>query len=123
MIELPVFAWVQTPEVKAVLGDDVRVYPFASAPHEADLEYPYCTYTFIAGAPENTLCGTTDTQNQRIQFDAWGITDESSFAAARAVEGALKSHGYVVSYNMRERDSQTKMYRVSFDMEFWHDGY
>lgn len=123
MVEFPVFRWLQTDEVKSVFGEDVRVYPYDSAPHSDNLELPYCVYAYISGVNEPSLQGNTGVGGHRYQFDVYASSGKTSRDAAGIIERALGDYGYTVSYNIRERDPVTKNYRISFDMEFFADGH
>lgn len=116
MIDPQVWQWLKDDgDVKAALGNDPRIYPFDDVPHAADLKLPYCVWQYVAGTNEFTLCGNSDTETARIQFDVYGAHCDDARKAAQAIEAALAPYGYTVSYNVRARDPETKNYRYSWD--------
>jgi hypothetical protein len=113
------------PEVIAVLGDNpLRFYPFGEAdeePLDADAapRPVYATWQTINGRPENYLSERPDMDWYRVQIDVWAPRGSIADAAADALRNALEPHGYMVSLNLDGRDPETRLYRISFDFEFW----
>src|SRR5690625_1184907 len=116
MIDPPIWQWLENDaDVKSILGDPPRICAFDDAGHAATLKTPYCVWQFISGTNFSGLCGNTDAESGRIQFDVYGKTVGDARDAAQAIERALQPHGYTVSYNVRMRDPETKLYRYSWD--------
>ena len=108
------------PSVQAVLGDDpMRFYPFGEADEEVQKPAVYATWQIVSGLPQNKLSGRVDLDWFRVQLDVWGKVTTEVEAAANALRAALEPRGYMVSINPEGRDPETRLYRMSFDFEFW----
>lgn len=103
--------------VTALLGSNpCRVYPFGEAPQ--GVASPYATWATVSGVPENYLGDLPDTDNHSVQMDVWGDTSKSVLEAAKALRDALEPHAYIVAWRGTSRDTETKRYRFSFDVDF-----
>lgn len=102
--------------VKVALGSNpVRLYPFGEAPQ--GVSRPYATWQTVTGTPENYLAQRPDSDTFRAQLDVYADSATAARNAAKALRDALEPHGYVVSWNGEMRDTDTNLYRVSFDWE------
>lgn len=117
-----------TPAVFAMLKDDAgvaaqfgagaaRVYVPGDVPEGATT--PYASWQTISGTAENYLSERPDMDAFRVQFDVYASTRPAAKVAAEALRDALEPHGHQISFNLDERDDTTKLYRMSFDFEFW----
>lgn len=96
-----------------------RVYPDL-APQTA--VKPFLVYGQVGGVPSNTLCGNTDVQNGRFQFDVWATTRAQASTLMRQVEAIMTAPpfrgvsqgGLVASY-----DEATKSYGARWDVSLW----
>ena len=119
-----IYAWLQTVALRALLGDPPRATPAGEeeAPDSlADKQerQPYITWQIVVGSAENYLAESPDIDQYRIQWDVYGITDSQSWQVLNALRQALEPHGHEVSFNLDQRDSDTRLYRKSVDFEFW----
>lgn len=125
-MRLDLYALVQADAaVIAALGDEpMRFFPFGEADEEplaadAAPRATYATWQTINGAPENYLADRPDMDWYRVQIDVWSQRGSDADAAADALRDALEPHGHQASVNMDGRDTETRLYRISFDFEFW----
>lgn len=112
----PVFAIAAADAaVQTALGlSPVRLYPFGEAKGNTA---PYATWQIVTGSPENYMGQRPDSDTFRAQLDVYAATVTAARNAAKALRDALEPHGYVVSWNGEMRDTDTNLYRVSFDWE------
>lgn len=113
----PVFATAAAdPAVQSALGSNpTRLYPFGEAPQ--GVAKPYAVWQTVSGNPENYLAGRPDSDTFRAQIDVYADTATAARNAAKALVRALELSGYVVSFNGESRESDTNLYRFSFDWE------
>lgn len=105
------------PTVQALLGGTVpRIFPFGSAPQ--DVVKPYVVYQWVGGEPYNMLNCRPDADQVSLQVDAYGTTQQSTTAVAKAIRHAIELNAYVTSYRGDLRDDETKLYRTSFDVDW-----
>ncbi len=108
-------------EIKAALsatfGD--RVFP-DTAP--AQTLKPFCTFQQVGGVPSNSLCGNTDKQNARVQFNVWADTREQANMLMRTIEAMLteSSFGGVSQGSLIAiYDEPTRTRGARQDLSFW----
>lgn len=106
----------ESPGVIAALGGPIpRLYPFGEAPQ--GVARPYATYQMVSGNPFNTL--TTPNSDQiSLQVDVFGQTQADATAAFTALRDAVQQHAYVSGYNINGRESDTGLWRLSFDVDW-----
>lgn len=108
-------------QVLALLGaPEPRIYPWGENDDQA-VVYPYCTWLQIGGGPDNYLAGRPDSDRCALQIDVWSKDDDNVQAAALALRDAIELHCYITSWRVHPRDPATRIYRVSFDVD-WHTG-
>lgn len=105
--------------VRAALGDPPRFSDFGDA--EQDGAKPYATQQVVYGNPENYLSGLPDTDAIGVQMDVFGKDMKLTKAAARALRNAFERTAYVVGYGPQGREPDTRLYRVTFTVEFKPD--
>ena len=99
-----------------VLGGPLpRLYPFGEAP--AGVEKPYAVYQMVSGAPLNTLT-VPESDQIGIQIDVFGRTQAEATKAFIALRNAVQTKGYVTGYNANEREDETNLWRLSFDVDW-----
>lgn len=113
----------QDSTVQALLGtggvnDPVRLYPFGLAPQKEARIYPYATYQNISGFPENFLSERPQDDHYTVQVDVYGKNAASVRAVSLALNNALELDAYIVRFGDEDRDSETKNYHYSFDVDF-----
>jgi hypothetical protein len=123
-VRFNVYALVQGDAgVQALLGNDpMRFWPFGEAdeqPAGSELREVYATWQTVAGRSENYLSGRSDMDWSRVQIDVWGPTGAAVDAVVDALRNALELRGYLGGINLDGRDPETRLYRISFDFEFW----
>lgn len=117
----PIYATLNTSAVKNIVAN--RIYAFGSAPQ--NVLAPYITWFVVATDPHNQIsgapCGDTDT----IQIDCWtGPKDgreSDCVALAKAVRDALDEAGQANRVIINTRDADTKLFRISLQVEFLHN--
>ena len=114
----PVFQLcVSNDQVKAILGTNpTRLYLFGEA--DENTEYPFAVWQLINGDPNNTLNCRPSSDNYTVQIDCYAHTAKEARALAKAIRDALEGDAYVTRWNGEFRDSETKDYRYSFDVDF-----
>lgn len=103
--------------VTALLDDPPRVYPFSDAPQ--DVTTPYVVWQLSTGFPENNLNKPPDVDSYTVQIDVYGDMAADVTEVAKALRDAIEPHGYVASYNGEGRETDTRLYRYSFDADFF----
>lgn len=94
----------------------VRLYPFGEAPQ--DVVKPYAVWQMIGGTPENYLAGRPDADGFTLQVDVYGATATQVRAAAKAIRDAIELSAYIIRWGGETRDTGTKNYRYSFDVDW-----
>lgn len=106
------------PGVTALLGTNpVRLFMFGMAPQ--NIQKPYGVWQVISGSPESYLAGRPDTEQHTLQVDVYADSAAQSRAALAAIEHAIELSCYVTRYGGESRDTETKSYRSSMDVD-WH---
>lgn len=114
-----IYAWlIADPTVVGLLGSgsNLKVYR-DEAPQETSA--PYVRWTLVGGTPENYISEAPGIDTSRYQFDVFALTQAQCDQIYAAVRNVLEQRGHIVSFNLTERDVETKNYRISFDMQFW----
>lgn len=93
----------------------VRFFPFGSAPQ--GVEKTYATYQLVGGSPMNTLT-IPDADRMSYQIDVFSTDASKCVEAANAMRDVLQLHGYITGYNVNAREPETRLWRVSFDIDF-----
>lgn len=112
-------------EVTALLGvNPTRLWPFGEAPRDANgvpaSATPYAVWQLSYGTPQNTLSCPPDIDNAGVQVDAYAKTAAQARAVANALSEAYEdAYHHVVSWNGEFMDDPTRLFRVSFTVEFW----
>lgn len=114
----PVFAvCFKSEEAKALLGaSPLRLYPFGM--QDDIIVYPYAVWQNISGEPENYLAQRPDADSFTVQIDAYADTPDEVIAVAAALRNAIEPHAHIVRWGSQSRDSETKRYRYSFDVDW-----
>lgn len=114
----PLFQWVSSSTAaKAVLGaSPVRFWPFGKAPQSETR--PYAVHQLAYGAPENTLACAPNSDTFGVQIDAYALDVTQARAVAAVLRDTLQPHGYITAWNGEFFEQDTKLYRVSFTVEF-----
>lgn len=115
----PVYAVVKkSSAVLAALGSPLpRVYPFGLAPQ--DPVKPYAVWQLIPGGPQNYLGDLPDIDEMPTQIDVYGTTADSVRSAAVALRDAIEPYAHVTGWRGETRDTETTLYRFSFDVDWW----
>lgn len=104
--------------VKASLGNSpVRLYPFGEAPD--GVLKPYAVWQTLGGSPENYISQRPDIDMFSLQVDVYADTSTAARNAAKALRDAIEPSAHITRWNGEERDTETKNYRVSFDVDWW----
>lgn len=104
--------------VKALLGSSpLRVYPAGEATQ--DTTVPYAVFQTIVGVPEQFLSTRCDMDGFTVQVDVYAATLSSARACASAIRTALESVAYITSVREPSKDTTTRNYRYSMDVDFF----
>ena len=103
--------------VTALLGlSPTRLYPFGEAPE--GVAKPYAVWQLVTGSPENYLAGRPDLDGYTLQVDVYGTTAASARAVTAAISAAIELQAYVTRWGGESKDTETKLYRSSFDIDW-----
>jgi len=94
-----------------------RLYPFGEAPQ--GVAKPYAVWQTIGGSPENYIDKVPDIDAIAIQVDVYASTAASARAAATALRDAIEPVAHVTRWGGESRESDTNLYRLSFDVDWW----
>lgn len=104
-------------QVTTLLGTNpTRFFPFGEANEQTPR--PYAVYQTVFGSPDNLLNAVPESDSIGIQVDAYALTGSQASAVAKALRDAFEPHGYVTAYNGDFRETDTRLYRSSFTVEF-----
>lgn len=115
----PVFATcVADAGVLAVLGTNpTRLYPFGTSVQ--GVTKPYAVWQSVGGSPENFINQVPDIDSYTLQIDCYATTATAVRAVAEALRDAIEPVAHVVSWRGEEIDNETKLYRYSFDVDWF----
>lgn len=103
--------------VNALIGGDrLRLYPFGL--QDDDVTYPYAVWQNIGGEPEKYLGQRPDADAFSLQVDVYADTTDEAIAVAAALRDAIEPHAHITRWGDQTRDSDTKRYRFSFDVDW-----
>lgn len=110
----------ESQDVQIVLGGMLgnklpRLYPFGEAPQNTPK--PYAVYQIISGAPDNTLT-VPESDHLSVQVDVFGRSQAEAMNAFTVLRDAVQHKGYVTGYNINGREDDTKLWRLSFDVDW-----
>lgn len=97
-------------------GPHLKLYPFGEAPQGVDK--PYAVWQLVTGSPENYLAGRPDMDGYTLQVDVYAATGSSARAVAEAISHAIELQACVTRWGGETRDTETKLYRSSFDIDW-----
>lgn len=118
MMDTPFYALCKADPlvISALGGPEPRIYPFGEAPQAG--AKPYAVYSAIDGMPYNTMNCRPKTDWVTLQVDVYADSSAKASTAANAIRHAIELNSYIKRYNGSLRDPETKLYRVSFDVDF-----
>lgn len=107
-------------DVKKVLGEKpTRLYLFGLAP--ANVPRTYAVWQNISGEPENYLKDRPDIDYLDVQINVYGDTAKSVREVVKALVNVLEENAYITRWGTEEKDTDTKLYRYDFDVNFITD--
>ena len=109
----------QAAAVTALLGSgaNLRLYSFGEAPE--GVTKPYAVWQLVSGEPENYLAGRPDADGFTLQVDVYAASSTSARQVRDAIRDAIELDAYITRWGGETRDSATKNYRASFDVDWW----
>jgi len=118
MAAAPIFAVCAADAgVTALLGaGPTRLYPFGDAPE--GVVKPYAVWQLVTGSPENYLAGRPDMDGYTLQVDVYAATAVAARAVTTAISHAIELSAYVTRWGGETKDTETKLYRSSFDIDW-----
>lgn len=103
--------------LKLLIGSaPVRLYPFGE--YDGEIRYPYVVWQNIGGELPQYLDTVPDHDAYSLQIDVYAKTAEEVIAVARALRDAIEPHAYITRWGGQTRDSVTKNYRYTFDVDW-----
>ena len=115
MIEATILTTLLADTAVDAIVDD-RIYAF-QLPENA-VTYPAITFQRISGIPDVALSGHTGLDQVRVQIDCWARTYQAAKDLGVLVRTSFADIGIVKS-DFDFYESDTKLYRVSQDFQFW----
>lgn len=94
-----------------------RIYAVVAAEGAAR---PYTVWQLISAVPENQLSDRPEIDDQRVQVDFYSETQSEARRMMQAGVDALEPLGHIVFGPWTSYDSETKLFRWSFDIELWN---
>jgi hypothetical protein len=115
----PIFATcMESSEVIDLLGSSpMRVYQFGRAPQ--NVVRPYAVWQVVGGTPENYLGNVPDIDRFATQIDVYATTASDARDVARAMRDAIEPVAHIVGWRGEDREPETQLYRVSFDVDWF----
>jgi len=107
-------------QLQAVLAPLVAGKSFPNLAAQ-DTAPPYIVYQRVVSVTHNTLQGTTDLQNTRVQIDVYAKTYASAQQVAAAVRSAMSTASFT-NLQISEQDfyeAEARLHRVSLDYSIW----
>lgn len=119
----PVFATLKNDTAVAALlgGNPFRVFVPGEAPQGSSPQTPQPTYLvwqIIGGQPENYVGDVPDTDTHTVQMDVYAAQLSDARAVAKAVRDAIEPVAYVTGWLGESREVDTRLYRVSFQVDW-----
>lgn len=109
---------IQNPAVIAALGSSpTKFYGFGDAPQ--GVTGTYAVWQVVSGSPENYLDCPPNYDNTTIQIDVYGDLPGPVATAATALRDAIQSRAYITRWGGQQRERDTKLYRISFDVSWF----
>ena len=116
----PIYKTLNTPAVRAIIGNKPRIYSSGMAPQGAQL--PYITWFVVAGGPYDHLSGPPGADNDTVQIDCWAGPDDRQELVcvnlAKVVRDALDSAGQANRIIINTREADTQLFRIGLQVEF-----
>jgi len=107
-----------SPAVTALLGSSpMRFYLFGEASQAT--AKPYAVWQIVAGSSENYLANNPNIDHYVTQIDVYATTADGARDVAEALRDAFQTAAYVTGWRGESRNSDTQLYRYSFDVEWW----
>ena len=111
----PIYTWLKTAAVQAIVGTPPRAYRHADAPQ--DTTKPYITWVLVSGVPDNEISSLPVSDRWSIQIDCWHQTDAGVVSLAEAVRDAIEPYGHLISIPINGRETETKLYRLGLQFD------
>lgn len=109
---------LDTPDVRALIGDPLRLFSFGDA-GDGPVAKPYVLWQTVGGEPENYLGDRPEVDRFSVQIDVYATDGKKAREVVAAIVPLIETRAYVVSWNGEFRDYETKLYRVSFDVDWF----
>jgi hypothetical protein len=104
--------------VQAALGTNpCRLYPFGQSVQGGSK--PYAVWQIIGGSPENYLDTIPDIDSMGVQVDVYATSVTDARAAAVALRDAIEPVAYITRWGGEMYEVETKLYRVTFDVDWF----
>jgi hypothetical protein len=117
-----VFALLNVPAIRAVVGNPPRIYRHGVAAVQSPLA-PYITWALVSGTPENHLSGTPPVDRMSVQVDWWtentGSGSEQVNTLGVLIRNQIETKHDIESFDADLRDTETMRYRGSLTFVWW----
>lgn len=115
----PIFQWLGADSAVSALLTSGSILKVFRDEAEQGTTAPYVRWALVAGQPENYVSDVPGIDNGRFQFDVIGRTRAEVDEVYEAVRTVLEQHGHIVFFAGSDKDPETKLFRLVFDMSVW----
>ena len=106
--------------VTGIFGvEPVRIFPFGEADQKT--KRPYAAWQIVSGSPENYLADDADIDRFTLQIDVYARDAQTARDSAKVIRNAVRNLAYATSFNGEFRDTVTRDYRYSFNIDWFND--
>ena len=85
-----------------------------------DQARPYIVWTLVSGVPQNSLSCRPEMDDMRTQIDCYSADQAQARELCRAARDAIEVVADIVMGPWNSFEEETKLFRWSFDCEWWN---
>lgn len=111
----PVYSLLSTPAVTALVG--TRIWQDEAEPQPAG---DYIVWSLLSAVPENNLSRLPPGDKCSISVDVFAETEQRRQTITQAARAAIEAHGYVQNLQSLGRETDTRLWRMSFDADLFY---
>lgn len=94
----------------------LRFWLFGEAPQGTPR--PYAVWQTVGGSPENYINQRPDADDWSTQVDVYADTPSACRQIAFALQEAFEGSAYVTSYNIEGKETETKLFRFGYTVDW-----
>lgn len=111
----PVYSLLSTPAVTALVG--TRIWQDEAEPQPAG---DYIVWSLLSAVPENNLSQLPPGDKCTISVDVFAATEQRRENIIQAARAAIETRGYVLKVQSLGRETDTRLWRMSFDADLFY---